>query len=237
MVCVQARMGSDRLPGKILKKIGDLTCLEHVMARVKLMGFKYVITIPEGEEDNNLYSYCLDHEWPVQRGPHPDVLLAMANACAAVGAADWVIRITADCPFIQPEVIKRTATNIAHAAKPPFYYSNAHPVRSVPKGLDFEIFDWDLLQAAVTATIDEYDRHHVTPWMRRHLGLKTSTHDGEFRVTLDTESDLQQLRAIAAQIEVRPPYPTLSSLRYYFSGIAATPPLPSESTPHQDHMA
>lgn len=216
MVCVQARMGSERLPGKVLMKIGALTCLEHVMARVQLMGFKYVLTIPEGEEDNVLYSYCLDHEWPVQRGPHPDVLLAMANACAAVGAADWIIRITADCPFIQSAIIKHTALNIIKSTKPPFYYSNAHPVRLVPKGLDFEIFDWDLLQQAVTETIDSHDRHHVTPWMRRHFGLKTSTDDGEFRVTLDTEADLQQLRAIAGMMNLTPPNPSLMNLRAFF---------------------
>lgn len=211
MVAIQARMGSTRLPGKVLKPIGKKPALAHTIDRVRLTGYKYVLTIPTGVENDVLYNWALDYDVPVHRGPHPDVLLAMANACAWVGGADYVVRVTGDCPFVTIDIPKGYLFR---------YMSNAHPVRRVFKGGDWEIFDWDLLQEAVESARDTSDREHVTPWMRRRLGLGTSSDDGPFRCVLDTPEDYDLLQRIAADLDLTAPHPTPDELAAWFQSNA-----------------
>lgn len=216
LVAIQARLGSQRLPGKVLKPIGGKPALAHTIDRVRLTGYRHVLTIPEAHTDDGLYNWALDYDVPVQRGPHPDVLLAMANACAAAGGADLIVRITGDCPFVQPTEIQTLITCLTRL--PAYrYVSNAHPRRTVFKGGDVEVFDWDLMQEAVASTVDRYDREHVTPWMRRKMNLGTSTDDGEFRCVLDTPEDYAILQTLAGHLDLTPPHPTIPELRAYFT--------------------
>lgn len=216
LVCIQARLGSSRLPGKVLLPIGDRPCLAHIIDRVRLTGFRHILTIPEGPTDDRLYNWAMDYGVPVHRGPHPDVLLAMANAAASAGGADVLVRITGDCPFVQPDEIRRYVGLLERL--PAYrYVSNAHPRRLVFKGGDVEVFDWDFLQEAVASTLTSYDREHVTPWMRRRMGLDTSTDDGEFQCVLDTPEDYAVLQTLAKRLDTVAPHPTVVELRAYFT--------------------
>lgn len=230
LVIVQARLGSARLPGKTLMDIGGHTALWHVMERVKMAGLPYILTIPAQEDadpDHTLRRYVELNGWPVSEGPHPDMARAFRVAYFVAGQdlgdRISIVRVTADCPFVQVGDIQRYAAAIMDQQMDANgYASNAHPVRNVPKGLDVEVFTpWALDNACGNGTIEQ--RHHVTPWMRWSLGLATSTDDGEFRVTLDTAEDLARLRHIAATIDCTPPHPTLQELRDYFRSNADIP--------------
>ena len=206
LVIVQARMGSTRLPGKVLLELGGHPVLWHVMERVKRAGYPYVLTIPDAATDDALSTYAVSQGWPVNRGPHPDMVSAYRKAWAESGEQDIVVRVTADCPFVQPAAIHQYGRFCS------WYASNAHPHRRVPKGLDVEVFSPKML-AMVDRQATGDDRHHVTPWMRRYFDQGTSTDDGEFRVTLDTPEDYDRLKWIAARVSLEPPHPTTDELR------------------------
>lgn len=211
LVIVQSRLGSTRLPGKVMMTLGTKPVLWHVMERVKMAGFPYILTIPADPSDDPLALYAQENGWPLSRGPHPDMLAAFYQAWKDAGAqADKIVRVTADCPFLQYEEIQRYMGFEVYA-------SNAHPDRTVPKGFDVEGFGAGLLLTAHLNAKTEHERHHVTPWMRTRYGLGTSDTDGEFRVTLDTPEDLIRLRDIASVVDITPPGPTIEDLRAYFT--------------------
>ena len=206
VVVIQARMGSTRLPGKVLLPIGGKPALAHTIDRVRYTGLPYILTIPDGKADDPLYDWAVSYGVPVHRGSEHDVLLRMTQAVATFGTPDRLVRVTGDCPFVQPEAIA------TYARYCNWYASNAHPDRRAPKGLDVEVISVKVLEMAnqqATGT----DREHVTPWMRRYFGFETSTDDGEFRVTLDTADDYERLKWIAARVTLEPPHPTTAELR------------------------
>jgi spore coat polysaccharide biosynthesis protein SpsF (cytidylyltransferase family) len=109
-------------------------------------------------------------------GSEHDVLNRYVCAARSV-RADVVMRITGDCPFIEPEVCRRVLGPFSREERCD-YASNMHPVRTYPKGLDCEVFTSDLLVLAEKNATDKYDREHVTPWIQRHGGYSIEvTHD------------------------------------------------------------
>lgn len=196
--------------------IGGHSCLWHVMERVKLAGLPYILTVPATADEDPLYQYATGMGWPVSRGPHPDMVAAFLQAVTdAHSRGTLIVRVTADCPFVQIGDIQRYARALTDAGPDGYgYVSNAHPVRTIAKGLDVEAFTYWSLSAAQSGSVEE--RHHVTPAIRRMLGLATNTDDGEFRVTLDTAEDLAVLQDIGRTLNVTPPHPTVKELRAYF---------------------
>lgn len=176
IVCIiQARMGSTRLPGKILKNLAGRPMLWHVAERVKrakLVDAAVVATTTESEDDQ-VKSFCEAHGIAHFRGSAENVLGRYYEAARQFDA-DVVVRVTGDCPLIDPEVIDECIR--AFRTHRPDYISNVNPgPRSFPRGLDVEVFAFTALEDAFQNAREPYEREHVTPFMWENK-------DGHFRL-------------------------------------------------------
>ncbi|MFY9904391.1 MAG: glycosyltransferase family protein [Terriglobales bacterium] len=197
---IQARMGSTRLPGKVLKDLGGETVLARVVNRVRraVLVDEVVVATSVLPADDAIARECDALKVACFRGDELDVLDRYYRA-AQEFAADVVVRITSDCPLIDPELID--ATIRSRLDQKADYASNAL-VRSYPRGLDVEAFTADALARAWSSATENYQRIHVTPYLYETPGSfkVISTAGGidhsQYRWTLDTEEDLELIRAI-----------------------------------------
>jgi spore coat polysaccharide biosynthesis protein SpsF len=203
VVIVQARMGSTRLPGKVLLKLGTKTVLAHVLERAaKISGIDGVVcAVPEGPENDSVAATAQAANFQVHRGPERDVLRRYLGAAEAV-QADAVIRVTSDCPLFDPAV--GSALVALHAETGADYSSNIEP-RSYPKGLDCEMFGMATLRRADEAAKLPDEREHVTSWMIRAPELRRANLASgraslaDMRWTLDYPEDFAFFEAVWAK--------------------------------------
>lgn len=184
---VQARMGSSRLPGKILLPLCGKPMLWHVIQRLKACTFldRIVIATSVEKQDDCLYDFCRVNDFDVYRGSENDVLDRYYQA-ARVFQADEIVRITADCPLIDPEVtasvIKVYQANLREC-------DGASNVirRTYPRGLDTEVISFSALQRAWKQAQEPMFREHVTLYLYRHPET--------FRMrSVESERDISYLR-------------------------------------------
>ena len=200
---VQARMGSSRLPRKVLADLGGATVLDRVLNRLgrsELIQHSLVATTVD-LADNAIVEHCERTGREVFRGSAHDVLDRYYQAAKSV-EADAVVRITSDCPVIDPEVTD--ATIRAFVDRRADYASNVR-VRTYPRGLDTEVMKVDALQRAWRGATKPYEREHVTPYLYENPamfklhGIENDVDCSRHRWTLDTPEDLELLRAIYAR--------------------------------------
>jgi len=199
-VCiVQARMGSKRLPGKIMMDLCGWPVLEHVLTRALLIkGIdKVVLALPDHPDSDEPAQVAANLNVSVVYGPEDDVLKRYVIAARKYGA-DLVMRITADCPLLDPEIASFVLQGIVDSRTD--YCSNVHP-RSWEKGLDVEVFTRWALEAAHRDATKKKDREHVTPWIIDNPIFSMSnvaaseSHDVELNWSVDTQEDLDRVRA------------------------------------------
>jgi spore coat polysaccharide biosynthesis protein SpsF len=197
---IQARMGSSRLPGKVLMDLGGSTVLSRVVARLRrsrLINQVVVATSTSGGDDA-IARACESLRVPCFRGLEDDVLGRYYDAAQEFGA-EAVVRVTADCPIIDPEIVDQTI-KIFHG-KSVDYAANDVP-RTFPRGLDTEVFTMSSLKLAWEQAREPHQREHVTPYFYEHpeiFRIASLVGEGDrtrYRWTLDTEDDLKLLRAI-----------------------------------------
>jgi spore coat polysaccharide biosynthesis protein SpsF len=203
-VIVQARMGSSRLPGKVMEEIQGRTVLAHVLERCGAIKAcdTVVCAIPDADENKPLQSIARSCGADVFCGSEHDVLGRYLGAAKMVGA-DVVMRVTSDCPLIDPDICDAVLAlrKGGHAD-----YAANNMSRSFPHGLDCEAFTVAALVEADAATQDPYDREHVTPWLRRAAHLRRVNFASgqpsleEHRWTLDYPEDLEFFRAVFAKL-------------------------------------
>lgn len=207
---IQARLGSSRLPGKILLEIAGQSMLERVVARVQQAKQidQVVIATTTEQTDDPLIEYCEDRNWNYYRGSEYDVLSRYLETAQHFSATQ-VVRVTSDCPLIDPEVIDQLVQlSVASGNNPKLdYCCNFYPERHYPRGLDCECISIEALQRIERlATTPEY-REHVTLYAYRNpeqfsIGsLECTDNFSEFRWTVDTPQDLELARAIYQHFE------------------------------------
>jgi glutamate-1-semialdehyde aminotransferase/spore coat polysaccharide biosynthesis protein SpsF (cytidylyltransferase family)/predicted dehydrogenase len=197
---IQARMGSSRLPGKSLAEIEKRPMLWHVVQRVKraTMVDRVVVATSTASADDAIEKMCIENGIPCYRGSENDVLDRYYGAARAEKASQ-VVRITADCPLIDPEVIDRVVSRFQSGDLD--YASNAM-VRTYPDGLDTEIFTFSALQKAWHEARKPSEREHVTPYLRsgkfRTANLENTSKFSHLhcRWTVDERADLEFVRAV-----------------------------------------
>ncbi len=197
---VQARMGSTRLPGKVLEDLGGESVLARVVERLRRSRSisEVVIATSHSLRDEPVVREAERLRVPTFRGSEPDVLDRYYRAARAFHA-DVVVRITADCPLIDAEVTDSTVRGFLK--EQPDYASNALE-RRYPRGLDTEVMSVDALTRAWRTAKQPYEREHVTPFIYEHpelFRILSVTNDADFsshRWTLDTAQDLQFIRAV-----------------------------------------
>lgn len=199
---IQARMGSTRLPGKVLMPIGNQTVLGRVAQRLsRAKGIDaIVVATTTADKDDAVVQECERLHLRCFRGSEDDVLDRYYQAAMALSAGA-IIRITSDCPLIDPEIVERVRSA--------FISENADLAcnvlgRTFPRGLDTEILTMDALGRAWRQARHPQHREHVTPFFyeRRDLfrfASVTHNHDYSYhRWTVDTPEDLELVRAIYA---------------------------------------
>lgn len=201
---IQARMGSTRLPGKVLQDIAGATMLARVVTRVRRATTlaQIVIATSTLPADDALVAACASLDVACFRGSEEDVLARYYGAAMA-HQADVVVRITSDCPLIEATVIDRIVNTFLRER--PDYASNVHD-RSFPRGLDVEAFSLAALAIAHNEAQAAYQRAHVTPYIYQHpeqfqlLGVRAEADYSAYRWTVDTPEDLALIRAIYAHL-------------------------------------
>jgi spore coat polysaccharide biosynthesis protein SpsF len=207
IICIiQARMGSSRLPGKVLLELKPgLTLLEMVTLRLRIskMVSKIVLATTENAEDDLLVIKARDLGIDVVRGSRDNVLSRFAKA-VDLFAPDFLVRVCADRPFVSAQLIDfalETLINGNYA-----YVSNWISQRTWPVGLDTEVFTTKALVEANTFASDKYDLEHVTPyiWSRPHrfpsYSLVSQQDDSDIRLTIDEVADLTMVRSFLSLV-------------------------------------
>jgi spore coat polysaccharide biosynthesis protein SpsF len=205
-------MGSTRLPGKVLRDISGDSMLWHVVERTRRATSLHEVIVATTTEpaDDELAEFCRDRDIRYFRGDENNVLDRYYQAAlqAATGA---VVRITSDCPLIDPGVIDK----VVHAFFAGDYdYASNCLRRTYPRGLDTEIMTFCGLERAWCEASLPYERAHVTPYLYEKPGrfrlLSVTAENGEEsseenygddRWTVDTAEDLEFVRAVYSRME------------------------------------
>ncbi|GIK27092.1 MAG: glycosyltransferase family protein [Anaerolineae bacterium] len=201
-VCIiQARMGSTRLPGKIaLPLLGKpmLWWVVHRVTKSRLVDAVVVATTTNPQDDPTA-AMCNDFGWPCFRGSEEDVLDRYYQAAREFGAAH-IVRITSDCPLIDPSVIDLVVAAYRSTAPMVDYASNTQQ-RCYPRGLDTEVFGAAALERAWIEDQSAW-REHVTPYFYRHpewfrlASVSNPTDYSHHRWTVDTPEDFELIERI-----------------------------------------
>jgi spore coat polysaccharide biosynthesis protein SpsF len=198
---VQARIGSTRLPGKVLLPLLGEPMLTQVMRRTARAHRvdRVVLATTDDPSDDPLVDLADREGWPVERGSVHDLLDRYVVA-ARHQEADVVVRITSDCPLIDPEVIDLTLREFMGGDCD--YASNSLEPRTFPRGLDVEVIDRLALARAWREDTDPAWREHATPYIYRHpeqfrlLAVRSDDPHPEQRWSVDTSDDYELVRRI-----------------------------------------
>ena len=199
---IQARMRSSRLPGKVLRRLNGKPVLDWVIDRAALARRldRIVLATSDDPADDILAAHARARGIAVERGSERDVLDRFAKAAAAQ-KADVVVRITADCPLIDPALIDAVIECRARSGAD--YASNIAPP-TYPDGLDVEVFTAAALHRAATEATEPFDREHVTPYLRRDPFTQANiTHDEDLsglRWTVDEAADLETVERLVGAL-------------------------------------
>jgi len=198
---VQARTGSTRLPGKVLLPLLGRPMLSQVMrrvARARLVDEELVATT-ELASDDPIVELGRREGWRVVRGSEMDLLARYLDAAHAVGA-DEIVRITSDCPLIDPVLIDDVIAAFRRDGSD--YASNTLEPRTYPRGLDVEVVSLAVLEAAGRDDTDPATREHATLFVRRHperfrqTRVASPADHSALRWTVDTTEDYELVRRI-----------------------------------------
>jgi spore coat polysaccharide biosynthesis protein SpsF len=196
---IQARMGSTRLPGKVLRRLGGHTVLARVVRAARASGVLDDLVVATTVEpvDDAVEAACAAIGVACHRGPADDVLTRFVQVLD-VYRSDTVLRFTADCPLLDPCLIALAARIFATAGVD---YLTTSITRTLPRGLDVEVARSPALRA-IDALATEHHRVHVTSYLYTHpdefavLGLTLQPDLSHLRLTLDTEDDWKLLTAV-----------------------------------------
>jgi spore coat polysaccharide biosynthesis protein SpsF (cytidylyltransferase family) len=226
-IIVQARMGSKRFPGKIMAPFlpihpnqGKRSVLENVLYRCTLANKadKVALATPNGVEHKPAWRIAERHDIYWFGGDEDDVLYRYYQIANELELAngDHIVRITADCPLIDPRVIDEAIT--LHLQQEADYTSNVLP-RTYPKGLDVEVMTFDALETAwlIAHSQDDdlpvpedilYMREHVTPWLQRdpdvkRANLRQKIDESEINLCVDYPEDPARIVALLEMLKGR----------------------------------
>jgi glutamate-1-semialdehyde 2,1-aminomutase len=198
---VQARMGSTRLPNKVMKPIGYVPMIEVLLARLARSKEINEIMVATSADPRNqpLADHVNGLGYRCHRGSEDDVLDRYLQA-ARSAKADIVVRITGDCPLVDPALVDNVIQRFKSADVD--YYSNTMPP-TYPDGLDIEVFTLKALEQAALETSKPYDHEHVTPYLResakfKHAGVAHSEDLSALRWTVDDPADYNVIAAVFA---------------------------------------
>lgn len=193
---IQARMGSTRLPGKILKKVLGKPLLDYQIERLKRSKLinKIVIATTTNKQDQEIVDFCKSRFISFYRGSEEDVL-ARYYETAKKYKADVIVRITSDCPLIDPVIVDKVVEEYLNDTTQD-YVSNTIE-RTYPRGMDTEVIQFSLLEEIHREAKSLTEREHVTAYIYNHPAMyrikqvKQVIDESHYRLTVDTIEDFQ----------------------------------------------
>lgn len=197
---IQARMTSQRLPGKVMADICSKPMIWHIVDRLRHSKKidEIILAIPDIKESDGLEEFAKSHKIKYFRGSENDVLSRYYGA-AKKFACDVIIRITGDCPLIDPQIIDLIIEK--HLGSKADYTSNCQQ-RTFPRGLDAEVFNFDVLKRVFESAKADDEKEHVTLYIEKHAkNFKLASVAGEknlshLRLTVDEKKDIDFVREI-----------------------------------------
>lgn len=210
---IQARMGSTRLPGKVMRLAAGKPLLQHVVERVHAcQGVSQVIVATtDFAEDLEIVNWCCAHDvtcypWNCKLSNGKNDVLGRFYYASQFANNNIIMRVTADCPLWCPllgwEVIEAYCTGKHEKG----YFNGliASNVRPDVDGFDTEVFDRSALIDAQRLAVENYDREHVTPWLYRNklrIDVSHTNKVGGAKLSVDTDEDFQRVRWILERVE------------------------------------
>ncbi|MEO6693754.1 MAG: glycosyltransferase family protein [Ignavibacteria bacterium] len=198
---IAARMGSERMPGKVLSELAGIPALVHIfniMKQARLVD-DFIVVTTVLKEDDDIEKICIKNSVKVLRGSVHDVLDRFRLASEKF-KPQRIVRVTGDDPLMDPEIIDKVIT--AHTEGNYDYTSNMIE-RTYPRGMDTEVIEYSALKKTWRSTNDKDDHEHVTLYIRRNPQLFKScsvVNDNErsddLRLCLDTQKDLELMEII-----------------------------------------
>ena len=206
---VQARMGSTRLPGKVLVDVCGQPLLKRLIDRVRATpGIdEVVVATTTDQSDDCLSMWCAEHALPVYRGCVDDVLDRFWQ-CLQKYKAKIIVRVTADDPLKDPTIIQNALELCKFSPKVDYVSNTLEP--SYPEGLDIEVFRYHALERAANEATLPSEREHVTPYIWKHpdrfvlCGFGMQPNLSHWRWTVDKPADLELIRRIFTQFPDQP---------------------------------
>ncbi|MEM6569725.1 MAG: NTP transferase domain-containing protein [Planctomycetota bacterium] len=207
-IVVQARMRSTRLPGKVLLDIGGRPVLDVLVERLRRIERADLVVIATTRDaaDDRLADFAAAHDLVCVRGSEDDVLSRFMLA-AREARAGVIVRVTSDCPLIDPADIDRLLAELAGAPELEFIRNQAGEERTIPRGLDVEILTRSALERADAEATEPLDREHVMPYLYREPGrfrTRVSPPPGpdlsHLRLTIDTPEDLALVDRVVTEL-------------------------------------
>ena len=205
LIIIQARMGSSRLPNKVLINVAGKPILQHVIDRCKMsIADEVIVATSTNPENDEIEKFCSKIGVSCFRGSENDVLDRYYNA-AKEYKADVVVRITGDCPLLEPKILNKVIEEFKSGDYD--YISNVLE-RGFPRGLDTEVFSFKALERAHALAKEKPHREHVTAFIYgnpslfkiRNIGAEGEFKRPDIRLTIDTPHDLAVLNSIFANI-------------------------------------
>ena len=199
---IQARCGSKRLPSKVLENLAGQPMLVRVINRTRRAKnlTDVIVATTTQPVDDVIAQLCQKRGWSYFRGSEEDVLDRYYQASLAFDV-DVIVRITADCPLIDPEIIDRVLNEFL-SRYPEVQYVSTTLIRTYPRGLDVEVVSFQALDKAWREDKNPAWREHVTPFIWRHpekFNLRNVAHNRDYshmRWTVDTVEDMAFVRQI-----------------------------------------
>ncbi len=202
-IIIQARMGSTRLPGKVMLDLEGVPVLMHVVRRMQIADLgEVIVATSDQRQDDVIFDLCKGNGVKCFRGSETDVLERFYK-CSKEGGYDVIIRITADCPLVDSSLIQALYKAFQ---KNKFAYARID-TETFPRGFDAEVFSFELLEQACQNARTQAEREHVTLYMRSrrnkvNAGALVCNRDfSEMRLTLDTKDDYRLVRIVMQNVK------------------------------------
>lgn len=207
IIIIQARMGSSRLPGKVLLPLGKDTVLGHVINRCHKLNSinKVIIATSDLGQDDPIAEWALQNQIVCYRGSEDNVLKRYYD-CAKEYNPDYIIRVTSDCPYLDYELAQQTIDKMISEPSDIIFYEHTQPLI---RGLAVELFSFDTLKKIYNCASEGRHTEHVTYYAYEFseqfntstLKVPDTIVDSKLRLTVDTEEDYMLCREIEDNLE------------------------------------
>jgi len=212
VIISQARMTSTRLPGKVMLEVLGKPLLEYHVERLKRVSLadELVVATTTNDTDQPIVDLCEKLGVKFFRGSEEDVLSRYYYAACEYNA-DAVVRVTSDCPIIDPEIVGRVI-EVFLQSYPKYNYVSNGLKRTYPRGMDVEVFSFSTLKEAYYEALEPQEREHVTPYIYRRperyslLNVAHEIDQSNYRLTVDTLEDFSLIKLILENLYLSDKY-------------------------------